>query len=382
MLDKRYKHDIAVVVDRLVMRHDVRKRLADSIETAVGLADGLVEIEIVGRGSGRRPPPGVSARGRRRPWAGGARDRGEGARAAAISITPDMEPDEGTIFTFSERFACPEHGPSLVELEPRIFSFNSPQGACERCTGLGSQLEIDPELVVPGPGAVDRRGRARAVGGEQLQLLRADHRGDRRALRHRPRHALGGPRPRGTRRVPVRDRRRARSTSPTATATGAGAPTRPASRASSATSSAATARPTPSSRARRSRSSCRCARARSATARACGRSRARCWSPGRGSRTSCALSARRALEWLEDGRAVGDRPPRRAADPARDLRAPAVPRERRHRLPLDGPRGGDAVGRRGAADPAGDPDRLARWSACSTSSTSPRSACTSATTRS
>ena len=55
------------------------------------------------------------------------------------------------MFTFSERFACPEHGPSLVELEPRIFSFNSPHGACDRCTGLGSQMEIDPELVVPDP---------------------------------------------------------------------------------------------------------------------------------------------------------------------------------------------------------------------------------------
>jgi excinuclease ABC subunit A len=111
-LDKRYKHDISVVVDRLVMRHDVRKRLADSIETAVALADGLVEIEIVPR---------------------------EGESDAARSIV------------FSERFACPEHGPSLVELEPRIFSFNSPHGACERCTGLGSQMEIDPELVVPNP---------------------------------------------------------------------------------------------------------------------------------------------------------------------------------------------------------------------------------------
>ena len=62
-----------------------------------------------------------------------------------------MAPEPGTLFTFSERFACPEHGPSLVELEPRIFSFNSPHGACERCTGLGSQMEIDPELVVPDP---------------------------------------------------------------------------------------------------------------------------------------------------------------------------------------------------------------------------------------
>ena len=106
VLDKKYKHDIAVVVDRLVMKGELRKRLADSIETAVSLADGLVEIEMV---------------------------------------------DEDRTLTFSEKFACPVHGPSLVELEPRIFSFNSPHGACPRCTGLGSQMEIDPELVVPDP---------------------------------------------------------------------------------------------------------------------------------------------------------------------------------------------------------------------------------------
>jgi excinuclease ABC subunit A len=106
VLDKKFKHDISVVVDRLVMKGELRKRLADSIETAVALADGLVEIEMV---------------------------------------------DEDKVLTFSEKFACPVHGPSLVELEPRIFSFNSPHGACPRCTGLGSQMEIDPELVVPDP---------------------------------------------------------------------------------------------------------------------------------------------------------------------------------------------------------------------------------------
>jgi excinuclease ABC subunit A len=110
-LDKKYKHDIAVVVDRLVMKGELRKRLADSIETAVALADGLVEIELV----------------------------------------DEPEKSRKRILTFSERFACPVHGPSLVELEPRIFSFNSPHGACQRCTGLGSQMEIDPELVVPDP---------------------------------------------------------------------------------------------------------------------------------------------------------------------------------------------------------------------------------------
>jgi excinuclease ABC subunit A len=107
VLDKKYKHDISVVVDRLVMRGDIRKRLADSIETAVSLADGMIEIETVPR---------------------------EG---------------EGTVTLYSEKFACPDHGPVIPELEPRIFSFNSPHGACPRCTGLGSQMEIDPELVVP-----------------------------------------------------------------------------------------------------------------------------------------------------------------------------------------------------------------------------------------
>jgi excinuclease ABC subunit A len=146
VLDKRYKHDISVVIDRLVMRHDVRKRLADSIETAVGLAEGLVEIEIVGgtkEAAADEPANGdTEAKG-----AKGAK----GPRAAAAQIVPGEKPQPGTIFTFSERFACPEHGPSLVELEPRIFSFNSPHGACDRCTGLGSQMEIDPELVVPDP---------------------------------------------------------------------------------------------------------------------------------------------------------------------------------------------------------------------------------------
>src|SRR5580658_5078420 len=123
VLDKKYKHDIAVVVDRLVMKHDLRKRLADSIETAVALADGLVEIELVPAS----PASGVSP--------GGGTSRRQASE----------------ILTFSEKFACPVHGPSLVELEPRVFSFNSPHGACLRCTGLGSQMEIDPELVVPDP---------------------------------------------------------------------------------------------------------------------------------------------------------------------------------------------------------------------------------------
>jgi excinuclease ABC subunit A len=105
-LDKKFKHTIEVVVDRLVMRADLRTRLTQSIETAANLADGLVMIE---RLDGSEP------------------------------------------MLFSENFACPEHGVSLPELQPRIFSFNSPHGACPRCTGLGSQQEIDPDLLVPDP---------------------------------------------------------------------------------------------------------------------------------------------------------------------------------------------------------------------------------------
>src|ERR687896_725922 len=105
VLDKKFKHTIEVVVDRLIMKPDLRTRLAQSIETAVALAEGLVTIDIV----------------------------------------------DGEELTFSERFACPEHGVSLPELQPRIFSFNSPHGACTRCHGLGAQQEIDPDLLVPDP---------------------------------------------------------------------------------------------------------------------------------------------------------------------------------------------------------------------------------------
>ena len=107
VLDKKYKHDVAVVVDRLVMKPDLRRRLSESVEAAAGLAAGLVEVEMV---DGKADP-----------------------------------------LLFSEQFACLSCGTSIPELEPRIFSFNSPHGACERCHGLGFQRVIDPELVVPDP---------------------------------------------------------------------------------------------------------------------------------------------------------------------------------------------------------------------------------------
>jgi excinuclease ABC subunit A len=118
VLDKKFKHDISVVIDRLQMRPDLRKRLADSVETAVALAEGIVDVEEVRR-------------------------EGGGAEGAP--------PERGGITTYSDRFMCLHCGTSMPELEPRMFSFNSPHGACPHCTGLGSQMEIDPELIVPDP---------------------------------------------------------------------------------------------------------------------------------------------------------------------------------------------------------------------------------------
>ena len=128
VLDKRFKHDIAIVVDRLVMKEGLRKRLAESIEAASGLADGLVEVEMVERGKS----------------AGGE-------VAGAQTLSGPSAGKRGEVLVFSEKFACLNCGTSMPEIEPRIFSFNSPHGACERCHGLGFQRVIDPELCIPDP---------------------------------------------------------------------------------------------------------------------------------------------------------------------------------------------------------------------------------------
>jgi excinuclease ABC subunit A len=140
MLDKKYNHDISVVVDRLVMKGDIRRRLSESIEAAAGLAGGVVEVDIVATGTPGREAEEVSGDGE-------ARKKGvKGAKGAG-----ELPPDVSDRLTFSERFACLNCGTSIPELEPRIFSFNSPHGACERCHGLGFQRVVDPELVVPDP---------------------------------------------------------------------------------------------------------------------------------------------------------------------------------------------------------------------------------------
>lgn len=109
-LEKKLKHDIEVVVDRLVAREGVQRRLTDSVETALGLSGGLLVVDLVDRDAD----------------------------------DPDKER------RFSEQRACPnDHVLTLEEVEPRTFSFNAPYGACPECTGIGSRLEVDPELVVP-----------------------------------------------------------------------------------------------------------------------------------------------------------------------------------------------------------------------------------------
>lgn len=111
-LGKQFKHTIEVVVDRLVVKEDISQRLTDSVETALGLAEGRVLVEFV-----------------------------------------DLDADDpGRIRAFSENLACPnEHPLAIDEIEPRSFSFNNPFGACSACSGIGTKLEVDEELIVPNP---------------------------------------------------------------------------------------------------------------------------------------------------------------------------------------------------------------------------------------
>src|SRR5262249_33661985 len=124
-LDKKFKHDIDVVVDRVVVRGDLAARLADSVGAALTLTGG---------------PPGAGVGG-----------RGQGAEAAgAEKKTAKIHDQRGPKrLIFSEKFACPVSGFTIPEIEPRLFSFNNPFGACPACGGLGVEQHIDPDLVIP-----------------------------------------------------------------------------------------------------------------------------------------------------------------------------------------------------------------------------------------
>ena len=117
-LEKNRKHTIEIIVDRLVIKPDIHSRLADSIETASGLTGGVVIINVI----------------------------------------------DGEDITFSQNYACPEHGVSVEELTPRMFSFNNPFGACKKCTGLGVFMKIDPELIIPDKRLSINKGGLKASG--------------------------------------------------------------------------------------------------------------------------------------------------------------------------------------------------------------------------
>ena len=127
-LDKKLKHDIEVVVDRIVVRPDMASRLAESFETALELADGLAIVEFA-------EEPRMA--------------NGEAAKGDKSSPQQIL---------FSSKFACPVSGFTIAEIEPRLFSFNNPFGACPACGGLGSHLTVDAALVVPDPKLSLRKG--------------------------------------------------------------------------------------------------------------------------------------------------------------------------------------------------------------------------------
>ncbi len=132
-LDKKFKHDIDVVVDRVVVRPDLATRLADSLETALKLADGLAVAEFADPAS-----------------AGGEAEKKTKLAAAAAS--------DAQRIIFSEKFACPVSGFTIPEIEPRLFSFNNPFGACPVCGGLGVEQHVDADLVIPDKEASLRKG--------------------------------------------------------------------------------------------------------------------------------------------------------------------------------------------------------------------------------
>ncbi|MBZ9988501.1 excinuclease ABC subunit UvrA [Mesorhizobium sp. BH1-1-5] len=131
-LDKKYKHDIDVVVDRIVVRGDLATRLADSMETALKLAEGLAVAEFA--------------------------DRPLDASLTGDDAVNKSKNETHERILFSEKFACPVSGFTIPEIEPRLFSFNNPFGACPTCDGLGSQRAIDPNLVVPDENLTLRHG--------------------------------------------------------------------------------------------------------------------------------------------------------------------------------------------------------------------------------
>ena len=190
VLDKKFKHDIDVVVDRIVVRADIAARLADSLEQCLRLADGLAVAEFADVAL-TSPPPGGGRSTAKRSGGGELRsvpDHPTPSRADALADPPPPGEGKGTKLAsvaasdanrliFSEKFACPVSGFSIPEIEPRLFSFNNPFGACPACGGLGVEQKIDAELVIPDKEATLKRGAiapwARSSSPYYLQTLEA-----------------------------------------------------------------------------------------------------------------------------------------------------------------------------------------------------------------
>ena len=134
VLDKKFPHDIDVVVDRIVVRPDIAQRLAESFETALKLAEGLAVVEFADQPAGAEPAK---------------------PEKKTAKIHDKSGPER---LLFSEKFACPVSGFTIPEIEPRLFSFNNPYGACPHCGGLGVEQHIDPDLVVPDKDLTLRKG--------------------------------------------------------------------------------------------------------------------------------------------------------------------------------------------------------------------------------
>ncbi len=172
-LDKKFKHDIDVVVDRIVVKKDLGTRLADSFEQALKLADGLAITEYVDKPLPDKSSPSKPSK-QNPPLDGEDRAEGAGwgeATGPTLGASPHPQPlpargrgaatlseDRGVLqnknetherIVFSARFACPVSGFTIDEIEPRLFSFNAPAGACPTCDGLGTELRFEADLVVP-----------------------------------------------------------------------------------------------------------------------------------------------------------------------------------------------------------------------------------------
>ena len=346
-LDKKYKHDIEVVVDRIVIREGIESRLADSFETALKLAEGLAYLD----------PADV-------PHPAGSERTGVAAALEAASERDGFKLDFGAPgrIIFSEKFACPVSGFTIAEIEPRLFSFNAPQGACPACDGLGEKLEFDEDLVVPNhalsikKGAVVPWAKSQPPSPYYMQVLGSlaraydfslDTPWERAAARRRSDVVLRGT---GGRPVTLRfvDGRKSYEVKKPFEGVIGNLERRMLSTESAwmrEELSASTRPPT---------------RARPAAAPASGPSRWRSRSPARTSASPSRRSVADALDWFSGL----DAAPHPAAErdrprhPQGNQRAPRLPPQCRARLSQPRPHQRHAVGRREPAHPPRQPDRL------------------------